>query len=234
MGLPKRLTDQQMKFAHELVTNEGRITATEAAVRAGYAKESARFRASEFQNPKRYPLVVKYMGELRAEYQKKYEVTFEKHITELGKIRQAALDKGAWSAAVNAEVARGKAAGLYIEQKIIRTGKLEDLSAEELENRMKEILDEYSPILEGVEVTDLTNKVKEKQKKLRLQPEKSKPVTVDQTSDYSSESAFSYSSESSSESSSDSESSSESSSSSSSSGPSIATVKSSISSPESS
>ena len=174
------------------------------------------------------------MGELRAEYQKKYEVTFEKHITELGKIRQAALDKGAWSAAVNAEVARGKAAGLYIEQKIIRTGKLEDLSAEELENRMKEILDEYSPILEGVEVTDLTNKVKEKQKKLRLQPEKSKPVTVDQTSDYSSESAFSYSSESSSESSSDSESSSESSSSSSSSGPSIATVKSSISSPESS
>ena len=33
--------------------------------------------------------------------------------------------------AVNAEVARGKAAGLYIEQKIIRTGKLDDLSEEE-------------------------------------------------------------------------------------------------------
>tara|TARA_R100000700_G_C3126077_1_gene113135 strand:+ start:126 stop:680 length:555 start_codon:yes stop_codon:yes gene_type:complete len=174
MGLPKRLTDQQMKFAHELVTNEGRITATEAAIRAGYAKDSARFRASELQNPKHYPLVVKYMGELRAEYQKKYDVTFEKHITELGKIRQAALEKGAWSAAVNAEVARGKAAGLYIEQKIIRTGKLEDLSAEELENRMKEILDEYSPILEGVEVTELTREVKEKQQKLRLQPNQNK------------------------------------------------------------
>ena len=64
MGVPKRLTDQQMKFAHELVTNEGRITATEAAVRAGYAKESARSRACELQNPKHYPLVVKYMGEL--------------------------------------------------------------------------------------------------------------------------------------------------------------------------
>ena len=131
MGLPKRLTDQQMKFAHELVTNEGRITATEAAIRAGYAKESARSRACELQNPKHYPLVVKYMGELRAEYQKKYEITFEKHITELAKIKEAALAKGAWSAAVNAEVARGKAAGLYIEQKIIRTGKLEDLSAED-------------------------------------------------------------------------------------------------------
>jgi phage terminase small subunit len=196
MGLPKRLTDQQMKFAHELVTNEGRITATEAAIRAGYAKESARSRASELQNPKVYPLVVKYMGELRAEWQKKYEVTYDRHISELGKIRQAALAKGAWSAAVNAEVARGKAAGLYIEQKIIRTGKLEDLSSEELENRMKEILDEYSPILEGVEVTDLTNKVKERQQKMRLQPNKDKPVTLDETSDYLSESSSSSSSDS--------------------------------------
>ncbi len=67
-------TDQQMKFAHELVTNEGRITATEAAVRAGYAKESARKRAHELQNPKYYPLVVKYIGELREEYQKKYDI----------------------------------------------------------------------------------------------------------------------------------------------------------------
>jgi len=196
MGLPKRLTDQQMKFAHELVTNEGRITATEAAIRAGYAKESARSRACELQNPKHYPLVVKYMGELRAEYQKKYEITFEKHITELAKIKEAALAKGAWSAAVNAEVARGKAAGLYIEQKIIRTGKLEDLSAEDLEKRMKEILDEYSPILEGVEVTDLTDEVKERQKKLRLQPDKSKSATLDETSDYLSESSSSSSSDS--------------------------------------
>ena len=164
MGLPKRLTDQQMKFAHELVTNEGRITATEAAIRAGYAKDSARFRASELQNPKHYPLVVKYMGELRAEYQKKYDVTFEKHITELGKIRQAALEKGAWSAAVNAEVARGKAAGLYIEQKIIRTGKLEDLTSEELESRMKTIIDEYSPILEGVDEKELKERVLSKPK----------------------------------------------------------------------
>jgi hypothetical protein len=59
------------------------------------------------------------------------------------------------SAAVNAEVARGKAAGLYIEQKIIRTGSLSDLTAEQLENRMKEIIQEYSPILEGVVVDDL-------------------------------------------------------------------------------
>ena len=159
MGLPKKLTEQQMKFAYELVTNEGRMTATECAVDAGFAEETARSYASKIQNPKLHPRVVKYIGELREEWQKKYEVTYEKHIGELGKIRQEALKKGAWSAAVNAEVARGKAAGLYIEQKIIRTGKLEDLTTEELEARMKQIMDDYSPILEGVEVQELKDKV---------------------------------------------------------------------------
>ena len=161
MGLPKKLTEQQMKFAYELVTNEGRKTATECAVDAGFAKDSARQYASKLQNPKLYPLVVKYIGELSEEWQKKYEVTYEKHIAELGQIRKAALKKGAWSAAVNAEVARGKAAGLYIEQKIIRTGKLEDLTTEELESRMKQIMEDYSPILEGVEVEELKEKVRQ-------------------------------------------------------------------------
>jgi len=167
MGLPKRLTEMQMKFAHLLVTNEGRMTGYECAKEAGYSEDRARVTASELQSPRVYPLVVKYIGEIREEYQKKYAVTFERHITELGKIRQEALRKGAWSAAVNAEVARGKAAGLYIEQKIIRTGKLDDLSETELENRMKEIINEYSPILEGSS-TELKEKVKSKQKQIRL------------------------------------------------------------------
>ena len=164
MGLPKKLTEQQMKFAYELVTNEGRKTATECAVDAGFAKDSARQYASKLQTPKLYPLVVKYIGELREEWQKKYEVNYEKHIAELGQIRKEALKKGAWSAAVNAEVARGKAAGLYIEQKIIRTGKLEDLTTEELESRMKKIIDDYSPILEDVPFEDISQKVREKTK----------------------------------------------------------------------
>ena len=174
MGVPKRLTEMQKKFAHELVSNEGRKYAYQCAIDAGYAKDRSRQTAYELCNPKIHPLVVKYIGEIREEYQKKYAVTFERHISELGKIRQDALAKGAWSAAVNAEVARGKAAGLYIEQKIIRTGKLDDLSEEELEKRMKEIIDQYAPILEGkVDVAD----VKKKQKQLRLNNKtKSQPL----------------------------------------------------------
>ena len=176
MGVPKKLTEMQMKFAHEIVTNEGRMNGEECARNAGYAHDSARVRASELQNPKRFPLVVKYIGELREEYQKKYAVTFERHISELAKIRIDALKKGAWSAAVNAEVARGKAAGLYIEQKIIRTGKLDDLSTEELEARMKEIIDQYSPILEGVGMDNIKESVKKKQKQLRLKSSPLQPL----------------------------------------------------------
>ena len=168
MGQITRLTEMQRKFAHEIVSNEGRKNGTECAISAGYANDSAGVRAAELQNPKLFPLVVKYICELREEYQKKYAVTFERHISELGRIRIDALKKGAWSAAVNAEVARGKAAGLYIEQKIIRTGKIDDLSETELESRMKEIIDQYSPILEGVETKELKTKIKTKQKQLRL------------------------------------------------------------------
>ena len=149
VGLPKQLSEQQKKFAELLVYNEGRKTPTECALEAGYAEGSAHVRASELRNANKYPLVVKYIGELREEIQKKYEITFEKHITELGRIRQEALAKGAFSAATNAEVARGKAAGLYIEQKIIRTGKLEDMSIEELEAKMKRIYDENKTLIEG-------------------------------------------------------------------------------------
>ena len=155
MGLPKLLTEQQKKFCELLVYNEGRKTPTECALEAGYAEGSAHVRASELRNPNKFPLVVKHIGELRSEVQKKYEVTFEKHITELGRIRQEALSKGAFSAATNAEVARGKAAGLYIEQNISLTGKIEDLSIEELESKMKKIYEDNKVLVEG-EYTDVS------------------------------------------------------------------------------
>ena len=137
----------QQKFAQLLVTNEGRKTPTECAIEAGYDKDTAYVRASELRNPKKYPLVVKYIGEIREEYQKKYDVDYGKHIAELGKIRQQALAKGAWSAAVNAEVARGKAGGLYVDQKLIMTGNLDNMSEKELEAKMAKILDDHKVLI---------------------------------------------------------------------------------------
>ena len=47
MGLSKRLTEMQIKFAHELVNNEGRMNGKEAAVAAGYSQDRASVTASE-------------------------------------------------------------------------------------------------------------------------------------------------------------------------------------------
>ena len=88
------------------------------------------------------------MGELREERLKKHEVTYEGHVAELARLREAALKKGSFSSAVNAEANRGKAAGLYIDRKIIKTGKLEDLSEEELEAKMRQILDDYGQLID--------------------------------------------------------------------------------------
>ena len=172
MTLPKRLTEMQQKFAELLVYNEGRKTPTECAIEAGYDKDSAHVRASELRNPNKYPGVVKYIGELREEIQKKHEITFEKHIAELAKLRDSSRDKGAWSAAINAEVARGKAAGLYVEQKIIRTGKLEDMTEKELELKMKQLIEDHK----GLIVEADFNVVNENQIESKEEPKQSDSI----------------------------------------------------------
>jgi|TARA_R110000787_G_scaffold49767_1_gene119071 phage terminase small subunit len=158
-GLPSRLTPMQMKFAELLVYFEGRKYAYECAIEAGYAEGKnalgARVESSRLQNPKLFPHVVKYIGELKEERNKKYGVSYGGHLTELGKIRDQALKDRSYSAATVAEKARGQVGGLYIEQKIIRTGKVEDLTEEELDNRIANIVDDNSRILESKEDSDI-------------------------------------------------------------------------------
>ena len=165
MGVPKRLTEMQQRFAEFLVFGgpEGPMTQTEAAVAAGYSPKRARQEGSELCNPKLSPLVVKYIGQLKEERLRKHEVTYEGHVAELARLREAALKKGSFSSAVNAEANRGKAAGLYIDRKIIKTGKLEDLSEQELEAKMKQILDDYAQI---IDVTPNESELSSSHKKL--------------------------------------------------------------------
>jgi phage terminase small subunit len=146
MGLPKQLTERQIKFAELLVYNEGRKSAAEAAYEAGY-KTRPRQAASELRNPRVSPLVVKYIGELRAEVQEKFGIDLSRHLGELAKLRDDAMKKGAWSAAINAEVARGKAGGLYVDQKLILSGNLDNMSEKELEAKMAKILDDHKSLI---------------------------------------------------------------------------------------
>jgi len=94
-------------------------------------------------------------------------VSYDGHVAELSRIKELALKKGSFSSAVNAETNRGKAAGLYIERKIIKHGKLEDMSEQELEAKMKQILDDYAPILNVTPTSNPTNRKPRKLPKLK-------------------------------------------------------------------
>ena len=149
MGVPKRLTEMQKRFSEFVVFGgpNGPMTQGEAAIAAGYSTKRARSEGSELLNPRLSPLVVQYVGKLKEERLEKFKVTYDGHLAELARIKDAALKRGSFSSAVNAETNRGKAAGLYIDRKIIKHGKLEDMSEQELELKMKQILDDYAPIL---------------------------------------------------------------------------------------
>ena len=183
MGVPKRLTEMQMRFAEFVVFGgpDGPMTQSEAAIAAGYSPKRSRQEGSELMNPRLSPLVAHYVGKLKEERLKKFEVNYEGHVAELARIKEMALKKGSFSSAVNAETNRGKAAGLYIERKIIKHGKLEDMSELELENKMKQILDDYAPILNVTPEAALLDQKSSKTKAKKKQKEP-KSIAASQTS----------------------------------------------------
>ena len=173
----------QKRFAEFIVFGgpDGPVSQMEAAKLAGYSHNRARQEGSELMNPRLSPLVAKFVGELKEERLKKFEVNYETHIAELDRIKQMALKKGSFSSAVNAETNRGKAAGLYIDRKIIKHGKLEELTEEQLEAKMKQILTDYEPLLnaktvegEAIEAPKVSESSSHKPKESLSDPQKSK------------------------------------------------------------
>ena len=166
MGVPTRLTEMQRKFAELLILYEGRKFDYECAIEAGYEPNNARPMASRLQNPEYSPLVVKYIGELREEQRNRFKVNYGRHVTELARIRDQALKHRSFSAAANAEHMRGKASGLYVEQKHILHGKLDDDKDEkEMNKEIAELLKSNRKIINITpeDVIDVTSTDESKQ-----------------------------------------------------------------------
>ena len=131
---------QQWTFIQEFISNDGHITLTEAAIRAGYPKESASSIASELTDPKKKPHVVAAIQEYRAQLAEKYGTNFDRHMRDMQMIRDQALEAGNFGAAVSAEYRRGQALGtIYIERKEIRHGTIDSMSKEEVTRKLEEI-----------------------------------------------------------------------------------------------
>ena len=131
---------QQWTFIQELISNDGHITLTEAAIRAGYPKESASSIGSELTDPKKKPHVVAAIQEYRAELAEKYGTNFDRHMRDLQRIRDQALEAGNFGAAVSAEYRRGQALGtIYVDRKEIRVGTIDSMSKDEVRRKLEEI-----------------------------------------------------------------------------------------------
>ena len=133
------LTEKQRIFVEIYTANEGRLTPTECARQSGYKRERAATTASELLNVKKFPKVVNAVLKRRGEIAETHKVEMNKHVQELARLRDKALNEKSYSAAVNAERLRGQAAGLYIDRKEIRTGSIDSMSREEVLDKLKEI-----------------------------------------------------------------------------------------------
>jgi phage terminase small subunit len=124
----------------EIVSNDGQITAREAARRAGYPISSCHARAHELQNPNICPHVAREIERYRDEIDAKYEVGYKRHVRDLQVLRDKSMDAGAWSAAVMAERLRGMAqGGIYVSKSEVRTGGLESMTRSQVEAELEKI-----------------------------------------------------------------------------------------------
>lgn len=151
LGNPRRergLTEKQERFARYVAG--GNMTYAEAAVKAGLQADYA----SALMNEKKFPRVVERVREIKQELAYRTDLTFESHVAKMAEIRDAAMDKGNFTAAVAAEKSRGQAAGFYVSRSEIMVGKIDQMSREEVMAEIKRLQAEFPSLVTGGEVID--------------------------------------------------------------------------------
>ncbi len=140
---------KQKKFCREYVKG---MTATDAAMKAGYTKDrkGAKTQGSVLLNHN--PVVRNYLIELEMSLAERDAVSLESHLSTLHDLREEAKDQGQISAAITAEVHRGKAGGLYIDRREILTAKIDMMSKDDILTRLEELIKKRaseSNVIEG-------------------------------------------------------------------------------------
>jgi len=131
------LSKKQQKFVQLYVYND--LTNTECAHRAGYS-HPAQVATTLLHDP-RYAHIQEKIRELQEGEQKKFEITYEKVARDLLEIRNAAMEDGSYGAAVTAEMGRAKLAGLLVDKKEIKHGRIDQMDKAEVEARLQALID---------------------------------------------------------------------------------------------
>ena len=140
------LNSKQKKFCKEYIKGQ---TATESAIKAGYTKDrkGAKTQGSVLLNHN--PVVRNYLIELEISATEKEAISLENHLSTLHDLREEAKDQGQISAAITAEVHRGKAGGLYIDRREILTAKIDMMSKDDILTRLEQLIKKRATPIEG-------------------------------------------------------------------------------------
>jgi hypothetical protein len=132
------LNSKQKKFCKEYFKGQ---TATEAAIKAGYTKDrkGAKTQGSVLLNHN--PLVKNYLIDLEIAAAERDQISLENHLGTLHDLREEAKDQGQISAAITAEVHRGKAGGLYIDRREVLTAKIDLMSKDDILTRLEQLIE---------------------------------------------------------------------------------------------
>jgi|TARA_Y100000114_G_scaffold89035_1_gene82563 hypothetical protein len=132
--LDKKLNRRQQVFVWTIVNNP-QMSYVEAAKRSGY--KDARQSAYKLMKNENVLSEYKY---LMSEVRKKYELNHDRAVKDLYDIRDKALDSGSYNAAIAAQNSLLKVGGLVVDKKEVRFGKIDMMSREEIENRLKQLM----------------------------------------------------------------------------------------------
>ena len=136
---PIELTEMQRRFCEYLVMNEGRTTAKDAAIHAGYAPKSAAQEAHGLQqNPKIQMYLTKRMNEVNKSFVVNRHNYLKRQIN-LSKLVEEGHPHAAKAAPFESHIA--KTMGLFVDRKEIYT---RDLTAEDKIQRKEELLDKMN------------------------------------------------------------------------------------------
>ena len=146
----KKLTKKQEAFVDLMVYQD--YKQTKCAHLAGY--ENPGVSATRLLNYKEYGHVQERIRSLKAIQRTKNEITYEGIAKKLGEIRDIALADGSYGPAVTAEIARAKLAGLMVDRKELKIHKIDNMSRDQLEVRLQQLVQEHQIVIGEAQVVE--------------------------------------------------------------------------------
>ncbi len=165
-NLDNSLNRRQRNFIW-IAVNNPRLSLVECAHKAGYT--SPRQMANKLMSK---PIIRKEYNYLMNQAKKKYELNYDRAVQDLYDIRDKAIQSGSFNAAISAQNSLLKVGGLIVDRKEVMFGKVDQMSREEVENRLKQLMgnvveasienkDETSDLTDQEAIDEMTDKEEE-------------------------------------------------------------------------